>query len=65
MRNEKKQETNHSSDTEEFKRFTTLTDALLSVPHVEIQKAVEKHKKEAAKNPHKRGPKPRSKKNER
>jgi hypothetical protein len=41
----------------EFDTFTNLVDRVLSVPHVEIQKRVEAHRKAAAKNPNRRGPK--------
>ena len=47
--------------TKEFEAFTELVDRVLSVPHSEIQKRVEAHKKAAAKNPHRRGPKPKRK----
>lgn len=45
----------------EYDTFTNLVDRVLSVPHAEIQKRVEAHRKEAAKNPHKRGPKSKRK----
>jgi hypothetical protein len=41
----------------EFEAFTNLVDRVLAVPHSVIQKRVEKHRKEADKNPRKRGPK--------
>jgi hypothetical protein len=41
----------------EYDTFTNLVDRVLSVPHAEIQKRVEAHRKAAAKNPHRRGPK--------
>ena len=44
---------------DEYERFQELTNALLSVPHSEIQRRETDYKKLAAKNPHKRGPKPR------
>jgi hypothetical protein len=34
---------------------------VLAVPHEEVQKRIEQHRKEAARNPHKRGPKPKRK----
>jgi hypothetical protein len=43
----------------EYDTFTSLVDRVISVPHAEIQKRVEAHKKAAAKNPHRRGPKPK------
>ena len=45
----------------EYEAFTNLVDRVLSVPHSEIQKRVEAHRKAAAKNPHRRGPKPKRK----
>jgi hypothetical protein len=45
--------------SKEFDNFTKLTDALLSVPHDQIQKQIEQHRKQAAKNPHKPGPRPK------
>jgi hypothetical protein len=46
---------------EAWKRFDSAMKAVLSVPHAEIQRRVEEHRKEAAKNPNKRGPKPKAK----
>ena len=46
---------------EAYQRFKTTLKAVLAVPHSEIQKRIEAHRKEAAKNPHKRGPKSKSK----
>lgn len=46
----------------EYEQFVNITDALLRVPHSEIQKREKKYKDTAAKNPHKRGPKPKAKK---
>jgi len=43
----------------EYDAFTALVDCVLSVPHSEIQKRVEEHRKAAAKNPRRRGPKPK------
>lgn len=45
--------------SKEYDRFAALTDRLLAVPHAEIQKRIERHREEAAKNPRKRGPKPK------
>ena len=47
--------------TKEYDAFTNLVDRVLSVPHSEIQRRVEAHRKEAAKNPNRRGPKPKRK----
>ena len=43
----------------EFESFTKLVTQVLSVPHAEIQKRVEAHREAVAKNPNKRGPKPK------
>ena len=45
--------------SKEYDRFTALTDRLLAVPHGEIQKRIARHREEAAKNPRRRGPKPK------
>jgi hypothetical protein len=42
---------------EAFHRFREATKAVLSVPHSEIKKRIEAHRKQAAKNPNRRGPK--------
>lgn len=46
--------------SKEYDRFLKLTDRLLAVPHAEIQKRIGQHREQAAKNPNKRGPKPKS-----
>nr|HSU31780.1 hypothetical protein [Bryobacteraceae bacterium] len=48
--------------TEAFTRFENAMKKVLSVPKAEIQKRIEEHRKEAALNPNKRGPKPKGKK---
>jgi hypothetical protein len=45
--------------TEAFTRFENAMKKVLSVPKAEIQKRIQAHKKEAALNPNKRGPKPK------
>lgn len=44
---------------EAFTRFENAMKKVLSVPHSEIKKRIEAHRKEAAANPKKRGPKPK------
>jgi hypothetical protein len=44
----------------EFDRFVKLTERLLAVPRAEIEKRVAEHREQAAKNPRKRGPKPKT-----
>jgi hypothetical protein len=41
----------------QFAAFENLLGHLLAVPHSEIQKRVERHRKQAAENPNKPGPK--------
>ncbi len=40
-----------------FTRFENAMKKVLSVPHSEIQRRIEEHRKESAANPKKRGPK--------
>jgi hypothetical protein len=47
---------------EAFTRFEKTMKRVLSVPHSEIKRRIEEHRKEAALNPNKRGPKPGRKK---
>jgi hypothetical protein len=42
---------------EAFERFRSTMKAVLAVPHSEIQKRIEEHRKQAALNPNRRGPK--------
>jgi hypothetical protein len=44
----------------EYDRFVALTKRLLAVPHAELQKRIAQHREEAAKNPNRRGPKPKT-----
>ena len=46
---------------EAFARFQNAMKAVLAVPHSEIKKRIEKHRKQAALNPNKRGPKRKAK----
>jgi hypothetical protein len=46
---------------EAFTRFEKAMKRALSVPHSEIKRRIEEHRKEAALNPNKRGPKPKLK----
>jgi hypothetical protein len=41
----------------EFQKFTDLVDRLLAVPHTEIQRREKEYRKQADRNPRKRGPK--------
>jgi hypothetical protein len=42
---------------EASRRFDALVSKILSVPREEIERRIEKHRKEVAANPKKRGPK--------
>ena len=44
----------------EFDAFTRTVDRLLAVPKAEILRREAEYRKDADKNPHKRGPKPRA-----
>ena len=44
----------------EFRSFVALTDRLLSVSKETIDRRMAEYKKQAAQNPNKRGPKPKS-----
>lgn len=43
-----------------FKNFDSAMRKLIAVPHSVIQQRLEEHRKAAAKNPRKRGPKPKA-----
>jgi len=45
----------------EYDRFTSLVDRVLAVPHSLIKQRVEEHRKQAANNPNRPGPKPKGK----
>jgi hypothetical protein len=47
--------------SQEFDAFTSLVDRVLAVPHSVIAKRVEEHRKQAALNPNRPGPKPKQK----
>jgi hypothetical protein len=44
----------------EYQTFTSLVDRLLSVPKETLQKRLDTYRVAAAKNPRKRGPKPKT-----
>ena len=46
---------------EAYRRFKTAMKAIVAVPHSKIQKRIEEHRKEAAENPNKPGPKSKKK----
>ena len=47
--------------SEAWERFNSAMKGVLMVPHAEIQRRIAEHKKEAARNPNRRGPKPKRK----
>jgi hypothetical protein len=49
----------------EFDAFDRTMGQLLSVSHDELKRRMDAYKKESAKNPNRRGPKPKSKKRSR
>ncbi len=44
---------------EAYARFRDATRAVLAVPHSEIKRRMDAHREQAAKNPNRRGPKPK------
>jgi hypothetical protein len=47
----------------EFEAFNRTMDHILTVSHDELKRRMDAYKKQAAKNPHKRGPKPKRTRN--
>jgi hypothetical protein len=45
----------------EYEAFTRTLDKLLTVPHDELKRRMDAYKEKAAKNPNRRGPKPKAK----
>jgi len=45
----------------EYERFTDLVDRVLAVSHSVIKERVEEHRRRAAENPNRPGPKPKRK----
>jgi hypothetical protein len=46
--------------TKEYQNFTKTMDRLLAVPRATLEERLKKYREEAAKNPNKRGPKPKT-----
>jgi hypothetical protein len=44
---------------EAFERFRKAVKTVLAVTHAELQKHIERHRRESARDPHRRGPKPK------
>jgi hypothetical protein len=53
--------TEYHEGPEAWNRFESAMKAVLKVPHSEIKKRIEEHRKQAALNPNRRGPKPKRK----
>jgi hypothetical protein len=45
----------------EYDKFTALVDLVLAVPHDLIKQRIEEHRRQAAANPNRPGPKPKKK----
>jgi hypothetical protein len=56
-----KRQTEMVEGPEAWKRFEGVMKNILAVPHSEIQKRIEEHRREAANNPTRRGPKRKAK----
>jgi hypothetical protein len=56
-----KPQTEMTEGPEAWTQFTKAMKRVIAVPHSEIKKRIEEHRKEAALNPNKRGPKQKSK----
>jgi hypothetical protein len=52
-----KRDAEYVEGTEAWERFQNAMKGVLAVPHAEIQRRIAEHKKEVARNPHRRGPK--------
>jgi hypothetical protein len=46
--------------SKEYQAFRDLTDRLLAVPRATVEKRIAEHREQTAKNPRKRGPKPKA-----
>jgi hypothetical protein len=46
--------------SKEYQAFVGLTDKLFAVPRAVVQKRIAEHREQAAQNPNKRGPKPKT-----
>jgi len=46
---------------EAFERFRNAMKTVLATPHAEIQRKIAEHRRQAAKNPNRPGPKPKRK----
>jgi hypothetical protein len=56
-----KHEPEYVEGPQAWERFESVMKGVVGVPHAEIQRRIAEHKKEVARNPHRRGPKPKAK----
>jgi hypothetical protein len=56
-----KREPEYIEGPEAAERFQKAMKGILAVPHDVIQQRIKEHREQAAKNPHKRGPKRKAK----
>ena len=49
-----------SRPSKEFRNFTAAVDKLFTVPRATIERRIAEHREQAAHNPRKRGPKPKT-----
>jgi hypothetical protein len=54
-----KAKTEYVEGTDAWTRFQAAMKKVIAVPHAEIQRRIEAERSEAAKNPNRRGPKPK------
>jgi hypothetical protein len=49
-----------SRPSKQYQHFAKLTDRLLAVPRATLDERLKQHREESAKNPNRRGPKPKA-----
>jgi hypothetical protein len=59
MVNVMKSKPEYEEGPQAWARFQKAMAAIVMVPHAVIQKRIEEHRRQATRNPHKRGPKPK------
>jgi len=61
MSDEMKRQMEMVEGSEAWKRFEDVMKGILAVPHSEIQRRIEEHRRKAADSPNRRGPKRKAK----